>query len=269
MYDLGEGSAAITVNGMGDVNSAAAEAPVVLLLHGSRTSSVMWRAQTEQLDRAGIRWVAPDLPGHGSRREERFSLARTVEVLDEEVEGVDAPVVVAGLSLGGYLAIHWAATTARPVAGVLAASCSTLPRGVGLQVYRLLAAGVARLPDRGRWLNDTMAGVTLGQDTAAELIGAEPSLEVMTDILAEVAALDVEEELRSLGPVPVRLVNGRWDHFRGDERRLLAACEAGRLVIVPGAHHLVSFVRPVAFARALLELVAEASVVAAGGAEER
>ena len=46
--------------------------------------------------------------------------------------------------------------------------------------------------------------------------------------------------------VPVWIVNGALDHFRGEERRFVAACGDGRLVVVPGATHLVSVVAPVA-----------------------
>jgi pimeloyl-ACP methyl ester carboxylesterase len=56
---------------------------------------------------------------------------------------------------------------------------------------------------------------------------------------------------------PVWLVNGAFDHFRGEERRFLAACRDGRLVVVPRATHLVSLVQPARFTRVLLEAVDE------------
>jgi pimeloyl-ACP methyl ester carboxylesterase len=67
------------------------------------------------------------------------------------------------------------------------------------------------------------------------------------DTLADLRAVDA----------PVWLVNGRWDHFRAQERRFLRQCADGRLIVVPRASHLVSLVRPVAFNRILLELVEE------------
>lgn len=234
--------------------------PVVLLVHGSRTSSVMWRAQTEQLDRAGIGWIAPDLPGHGPRSGERFTRARSLEILDEAVTTTSAPIVVAGLSLGGYLAIHWAAHSDRRPAGVLAAGCSTRPRGIGLAGYRLLARAIGRLPDAGQRLNDALGRLMLPAESAASLLGEAVALGVMEDILAELTGLEMEADLRSLSEVPVRLVSGRWDHFRGDEEVLLRACGNGRIVIVPHAHHLVPFVQPVAFGRVLLELLDEVAL---------
>ena len=60
-------------------------------------------------------------------------------------------------------------------------------------------------------------------------------------------------------PGPVWLVNGAFDQFRLHERRFLAACRNGRLVVVPRASHLVSLAQPERFAallRGILDKVA-------------
>jgi pimeloyl-ACP methyl ester carboxylesterase len=77
----------------------------------------------------------------------------------------------------------------------------------------------------------------------------------MDDVLREMRQA---EPVRELGEVtaPVWIVNGRYDHFRGEERRFVRACADGRLVVVPGATHLVSLTAPVAFTRVLLEALA-------------
>ncbi|MFC4554381.1 alpha/beta fold hydrolase [Georgenia faecalis] len=231
--------------------------PTVLLVHGVRASASMWRAQLAALDRAAVPALAPDLPGHGARRGEAFTVAGALATLDEAASSAGGPVVVVGVSLGGYLALHWAASTARRPAAVLAAACSTRPRGPGLAGYRALASLIERLPDRGAGLNDALARRVLPAQALDDLAVGGMAVGVMDAVLADVGGLDPVADLRALGDVPVRLVNGRWDHFRLEERTLLAACARGRLVVVPGATHLVSLVRPVAFTRQVLELVAE------------
>jgi pimeloyl-ACP methyl ester carboxylesterase len=60
--------------------------------------------------------------------------------------------------------------------------------------------------------------------------------------------------------VPILLVNGRFDHFRIEERRYLRAARArpglpaswSQLAIVPGASHLVSLTKPQEFTRILV-----------------
>src|SRR5690554_4527752 len=133
----------------------------VVLVHGLRTSATMWRRQVAALARHDIEAVAVDLPGHGVRMSDAFTLDSAMEVIDEAMssEVTDAPPVpqlLAGLSLGGYLAIEYAATHPGRIDGLVAASCGTRPRGAGLAGYRRLAAAIARLPDRGRALNDLM-----------------------------------------------------------------------------------------------------------------
>ncbi|MBT0994346.1 alpha/beta hydrolase [Cellulomonas sp. DKR-3] len=224
----------------------------VVLVHGVRTSRTMWRRQSEALARAGVPSVAVDLPGHGTRSDERFTLDGAVDAVADGVGGLGGRALVVGLSLGGYVAIAHAARHPAQVAGLVAAGCCTRPRAVLVGGWAVLARGIARLPDRGAWLNDASARAVLGADAAADLGAGGFSLDVMADVLREVATLDPVAELAHVD-APVWLVNGRYDHFRGDERRYLAACRDGRLVVVPGATHLVSVVAPVAFTRAVLE----------------
>ena len=230
----------------------------VVLVHGIRASRSMWLRQLAALEEAGVPAVAPDLPGHGGRAGEDFTIEGASDAIEEAARSAEGDVVVVGLSLGGYLALHWAARTSVTVAGVLAAGCSTRPRGPGLAGYRRVARLISRLPDGGRRLNDTLARLTLPAAALEDLQSGGMELGVMDATLAALSGVDPIADLRAIGDVPVRIVNGRWDHFRLEERRFLAACADGRLHVVPGAHHLVSLVRPDAFDRIMLDLVAEA-----------
>src|SRR5690606_31556391 len=78
----------------------------VVLLHGSRTSCTMWRRQVRVLRDAGIPTSAPDLPGHGARRGERFDLDEAVTTVRDAVAAAGGRALVVGLSLGGYIAIE-------------------------------------------------------------------------------------------------------------------------------------------------------------------
>ena len=80
----------------------------VVLVHGLRTSRTMWRAQVEALQRVGHRAVAVDLPGHGTRIGEPFTLDAAVDTVADAIDEVGGPAVVVGLSLGGYVAIRHA-----------------------------------------------------------------------------------------------------------------------------------------------------------------
>ncbi len=238
----------------------------VVLVHGIRTSASMWRRQLNAFARHDIEAVAVDLPGHGARMDDPFSLDDAMRVIDEAIgtrsAGDLTPRLLVGLSLGGYLAIEYAATHPGRIDGLVAASCGTRPRGPGLAGYRRLAELIGRLPDRGRAMNDLMAQLFLTPEAVADVIGGGVALEVMSPALGVVGELDPEAALRRID-VPVWFVNGRFDHFRLEERRMLRAARDARLVVVPGATHLVSLARPEDFTAAVLGAVAELDLRAA------
>jgi len=230
--------------------------PGVVLVHGLRTSSSMWRAQLAALAARGVPAEAIDLPGHGSRMAERFAPEAAAEAIRDAVgriaEGTGARPYLVGFSLGGYLAIEWTAQNPGAVRGLLAASCGTVPSRRLLAPWRLAARAIHRLPDRGRALNDRMVRLTVPEPGASDVIAGGVALEVMDDVLRALPGIDPVARLREI-EVPVLFVNGRLDHLRWHAARYLAAAARGRLVVVPGASHMVSAARPDAFLAALLD----------------
>ena len=227
----------------------------VVLVHGLRTSRTMWRAQVCTLESAGYRAIAIDLPGHGLRRGERFTCDAAVGAVGDAVDSLGGRALVVGLSLGGYIGIAHAARHPEQVAGLVAAACSTQPTPVVVDAWRLAARAIARLPDAGAGLNQFMVDRTLGPDAARDVAAGGFALDVMVEVLREMRSATTLADLARV-QAPVWLVNGRFDHFRGQERRYLAACRDGRLVVLRGAKHLVSLDAPVAFSRVLLEALA-------------
>lgn len=227
----------------------------VILVHGLRTSATMWRQQVEDLTARGIPVLAVDLPGHGTRLGERFSAEAAVSAIGDAVAEATAstgraPYLV-GFSLGGYLAIEWAAQHPGRVAGLLAASCGTVPRAVVMNTWRVIAKVIHRFPDRGHALNDFAVRLFVPSPGADDIIRGGVALEVMDDVLRALLRL---RPLASLDLIaePVLFVNGQFDHVGLQAGRFLAAARRGRLVTIPRATHMVSATHPAQFTAALL-----------------
>ena len=166
----------------------------VVLVHGIRTSATMWRSQVAHLEQRGNAVTAVDLPGHGSRMDEAFTLEGAFATIDAAVRDAAerGPVLLVGHSMGGLLSIEYVgAEDPPPVAGFIAAACTAIPRGVGLATYRMLARGFDALPDRGMWLTDRVLNATLPDETRYDF-GAGGYANTPLDALSPVAMSQTE-----------------------------------------------------------------------------
>ncbi len=229
----------------------------VVLVHGLRTSATMWRAQIVALEAAGHQAIAVDLPGHGTQIDTRFTLDSAVDTISAAVESAAHPTLLCGFSLGGYTSIHYAGSGARPIVGLVAASCGTQPHRVVLDAWRVAARLIHRLPDRGLALNNWAVRAAVRDPVlSADVLRGGVALEVMDDALRELRMLHPVSSLKRID-VPVTLVNGTLDHFRLQERRYLAAAPNARLVHIAGATHMVSVTRSAQFTRVLLDTLTQ------------
>lgn len=234
--------------------------PTVIFVHGLRTSAAMWDEQVRALTAAGFPTRAVDLPGHGTRRGETFTMAGAIDTIDQTVAGLEHPqYVLVGLSLGGYTVLRYASQVQRAAAdntgsgdgphtetpaapgllGVVAAACSTDTSSKPVRAYRDVAARVVA--------------------TWARLRKQPPSSDqlpwsVVTEALTALATVSSIADIKQVD-VPVLLLNGQWDHLRLEERAHLAAAPRGRLVVIAGAKHDVSLEAPGQFNRTLLKFL--------------
>ncbi len=229
----------------------------VVLVHGLRVSGSMWRPQVEMLQEQGRRVVALDLPGHGERRGEEFTLGTAVDAVARAVDELGERSLVVGLSLGGFVSIAMAAAMPGRVAGLVAASCTARPVQALMHMYRIPTVLLDRLPDKGHAVNQRFHKLTLPGEGAEAVLDGGLAMEAARAVIDEIAEMDVLQSLRAY-PGPVWLINGARDHFRIHEKRFLDACCDGRLLNVPRAGHMVSLDQPDNFTK----IVADAADVA-------
>ncbi|PRZ06889.1 2-succinyl-6-hydroxy-2,4-cyclohexadiene-1-carboxylate synthase [Isoptericola sp. CG 20/1183] len=246
--------------------------PGVVFVHGMRTSSAIWHAQVDHVRHAGHEAVAVDLPAHGARRTERFSMPRAFEVIDHAARSFrpGTPVVVVGLSLGGYTSLAWAAHRSQEgaadngpeLAGLVAAGCTADPRGKPVALFRdaarLAVSGTtaARRVALRTWRGPVGAGRGRPGGTEVPDPAYRPGWDVVTDALTGLAGRSSVASLRAIR-APVWLVNGARDRMRLEESRHLAAAARGALVVVPEAGHDVNTEAPAAFNHTLTRALHE------------
>ncbi len=202
----------------------------IVLVHGTRTSSAIWESQEEALRRSGHLTTAVDLPGHGTRTDERFTLAGAMETIDRAVMDCARPPLLVGLSLGGYTSLAYAAEEQHKLSGVVLSGCSTEIAGKPLRAYRRATTVLAdTFRPTGTW-------------------------HVVADMLEAMHGYSCASDLRRL-TLPVWLVNGSRDPLRLQQRQFHHAVPSAQLHVVRGAGHDVNSHAPTAFNRILLDVL--------------
>lgn len=215
----------------------------LVLVHGTQLSSAQWHGYAGLLG-PDVELTTPDLPAHGTRRGEDYTWEGALAVLDDAVASAPAgrPVVLAGHSLGGYLAMAWAARHPSALAGLVPMGSCAIPRGPGAAAYRLWARVAERLgPDRvGAAMDRQFARfvpdpdhVAAMQEAGYTFAGMAPSWqavmrEVHPGLLAEVTC-------------PVWLVNGQFDQLRVHARAFARAAMSSpqvEVVTIARAPHI-------------------------------
>ncbi|WP_040164212.1 alpha/beta fold hydrolase [Microbacterium gorillae] len=232
----------------------------VVLVHGIRTSATMWRSQVEHLQTRGVPVEAIDLPGHGSRLDEDFTLDEAFATIDAAVMRAAelGSVLLVGHSMGGLVCTAYVggdpACLSRDgiplVSGFIAASCTAFPHGLGLATYRLLAAGFNRLPEHGAWLTERVLTATLPADTRDDFGAGGYAHRTQDAALSSLAALDLAADLPRIEQ-PLWFVNGQYDQLRLNERLFTRLAPHAELIVIPKATHLVTAMQPRAFNAAL------------------
>jgi len=230
----------------------------LVLVHGSRLSASQWAPQTSRL--AGEDWldlVVPDLPGHGDRADEPFTLDRAVGAVAAAVEAepVAGAVVLAGHSLGGYVAATYAAAYPRRLDGLVLLGAAAVPRGAGAAAYRAVAVATERAgPDRMTRVNDRVLGRLYPPDLVEPVVAGGYWFGPTRAAWREVMARCGPHQLREV-TCPVLVAGGRYDQLMRHANRYARAAPHGRVVRIPGAGHFAGFDRPDEVTALLLEFV--------------
>jgi len=240
----------------------------LLLVHGFPLDHSMWQGQIDELA-LECRVIAPDLRGFGRSPDaagvvtmEQFAddLAGTLDRL-----GIRSPVVLCGLSMGGYIAWQfWRRHRVRLAALVL---CDTRAGADTAEVARGRLATAERVLREGPGvLADTMLERLFAPATSAqrpELVEAVRRTILNTSAAGAAAALrgmaerlDMTDQLGQID-VPTQVVCGQYDVISPVvEMQALASRVAGsQFTVIPDAGHMSPLENPAAVNAAIRSLL--------------
>jgi pimeloyl-ACP methyl ester carboxylesterase len=244
-------SAAATANDPFDIDGPVDAVPIVFL-HGTRLTRSMWSAQVVAL-REEFRVIAVDLPGHGGRADEPFTLDAAADAAAAAIRAAGGrPAIVVGLSLGGYVAMHLAAGQPELVRGLVLSGASAEPVAWRALPYRALAwvmtsVPMTRLDAVNRWMFRSRYPAAIADPIVAGgfwYAGGAAALRALIgeSFLPRLAAY----------PGPTLFLNGTYDvPFRLSARTFARAARHPRRVRLAGATHLANLDRPAAFTEAV------------------
>lgn len=246
--------------------------PTLVLLHGFPVDHRMWDDVTEHLT-GDVTVVAPDLPLLGSSPDVEAVTQDGSPSLEAGADAVAAfmallapgPVVLAGLSMGGYVALALLERHPGLVHGLALLDTKATADDDGARSNRLrVAAEVESLGHAGPVLG--MARATLGatsRERRPELVGTlhgwisgQSAAGIAWSQRAMAARPDRTAALAGFAGPTVVLV-GQEDEITppAGAEQMASALPGARLVVVPAAGHMSPVEQPEAVARALDELV--------------
>lgn len=187
--------------------------------------------------------VHPDLPGHGERRDETFTLDGAVDTIVDAIDTLGRPAVVAGMSMGGYVSMAVAGRRPDLVAGLVAMCSTAQPSRLLAMPFRAFGAATALLPQQAAAVSRSLTRVAVGRQVADDMEVGGLALASIKDVVAEVSRFDALGAL-SRYPGRIEFINGGWDQFRVHEQRFAAISPRAQLTVVPRASHLFPLIQP-------------------------
>lgn len=263
-----EDAEADDAEGEAGAGDAEGDRPTVLMVPGADGVKETWRYQLPSFARR-YRVVAADLRSTFPPGMTFQGLAEDARELMEALE--TGPVVLMGQSLGGAIAMRFAAIYPRKVRALVLSNTLTrvsyehvgfnrsalAPVAMATTRYlpTTLARWAARFWSRERvWIFDDSPGrenlIDYALDTGPRTVSPRVSSQ-RVDLLR---GLDLREELPRIG-APTLVVKGPTDAYCPPEwsREIAAGIEGAAYVEIPGTGHCSHISRPGAFNRAVLD----------------
>lgn len=238
-----------------------------LLLHAFPLDGSMWDQVGAALRAQGHEVIAPDLRGFGAAPlgDDDPDLERMVD--DAIIALAGEPAIIAGCSLGGYVALGIARRRPDLVAALALVDTKATADADDARAQRERVAVLAEASDGGgsdAWsagMIDKLLGITTRAKSPGVVarvescIAAAPGPTVAWAQRAMARRPDARDALRAIA-APVLVIVGDEDTVSpmAEQELMLAVAPGATLCVIPGAGHLTPLEAPAAVAEALAAL---------------
>lgn len=261
-----------TARGRFDVIDEGKGTTTLVLVHAFPVAAESWRADVKALS-SRMRVIAPSMRGFGASPAKQMDTL-SIEGMADDVAAIVAaldlpgPIVIGGLSMGGYVAMAFARKYAEVIRGVIFADTRAEPDSEEARANRDKWIAMVDSGDLAGFV-DNLVDTALSPATKAErpavvdqvrtmMLGAKPS-----SVSAALRALrDRPDATPGLGSisVPALVVVGEDDTVTplASAKAMIAAMPETRtqLVVIPKAGHMSNLEQPDAFRKAVTGFVA-------------
>jgi pimeloyl-ACP methyl ester carboxylesterase len=261
-----------TTRGRFDVIDEGKGTTTLVLVHGFPVDADAWRADAKALS-SRMRVIAPSMRGFGGSQQKGVETL-SIEGMADDVAAIVAaldvpgPIVIGGLSMGGYVAMAFARKYAEVLRGVILADTRAEPDSDEARANRDKAIATVEGGDLAGFVNGLVESA-LSPATRAErpavvdqvrglMMKAKPA-SVTSALKALRDRPDATPELGAIS-VPVLVVVGEDDTVTplAAAKAMIAAMPETRtqLVVIPKAGHISNLEQPDAFRKAVTGFVA-------------
>lgn len=247
------------------------EGTPIVLIHGFPLNRMIWEAQWEGLDKQA-RIIAPDLRGFGESEMVTGTPTEVSTYADDVREFLDAigvrePAIIAGLSMGGYVAMAYLRRYPDRVKGVILANTKATADTIEGKAGRDKNIAVAESKGSEAIAEGMLPKVLSPKtyESNPELVAQVKQIMVSSTVPGIVGALSAMRDRPDSTPTllefsqPVLIIAGADDQLMNaaDQENMRQAARNSTLVTVPDAGHLTPMEQPAAFNAAVAEWLRE------------